>query len=57
MTEPGLLMIGQKFYAKIEQRSISLNVPNVIAAIGYLFEYYYVLGLTYPEKFVSFLVI
>jgi hypothetical protein len=50
MTQPGLLMIGQQFYVKIEQRSISLNVPNVIAAIGYLLEYYYVLGLSYPEK-------
>ena len=33
MTQPGLLMIGQKFYVKIEKRPISLNAQNVIAAI------------------------
>jgi hypothetical protein len=49
-TRPGLLMTGQRFYAKIELFPISLNVLNVIAAIGYLLECYYVLGLTYLEK-------
>ena len=55
MTQPDLLMIGQKFYVKIEMHPISLNAPNVIAAIGYLLEYYYALGLTYPEKLGPFL--
>ncbi len=56
MELPGLLVMNNKFYIKIDEKAIHLpsTVTLLQEAVAYLVMFYYILDLNYPEplKFV-----
>ena len=56
MNQPGVLMIGQKFFVKIDKKAIHFpaDVASLEEAVGLSLAYSYILDTKYPEalKFV-----
>ena len=48
MKKPGILLVGRKFYIKIEDIIIPLSTDSLVSAVSSLISYYFILRCKYP---------